>query len=172
MPFPAAQLWVPLGPAQVVIGAVTIEKSNNVRIRDAVMKEPILFDEDGAAPADEANVGNDCMVEIDIARDAWEDIATLLPTIYSVGTAPNELIERRSNVGELDSQIVQLMRVRMYQSGIPDATGYRTFTFPSVAVTQVWDLVFAARGQRFARIQCRAYRDAVTNRFWYLGTAV
>jgi hypothetical protein len=164
-------VWIPLGPARTIIGAVTIEKSNNVRIRDAVVKEPILFDEDGASPADEANVGNDVMVEVDIARDSWEDIATLIPTLYSVGTAPNELIERRTNVGELDSQILQVLKIQLYSGGAPDATGYRTFTFPSVAVTQVWDLVFAARGQRFARIQCRAYKD-VNNRYWYKGTPV
>jgi hypothetical protein len=176
MAFPATEKLIPLGPCQVAITidgptpqTIVIDRMNNVRVRDAVLKEPILYDEDGAAAADEMNVGDDIAFEGAIARETWENIAAILSEIESSGTAPNELIARVSKVGELDSEVLTMVELRQYVSGQPDATGYKTITFPAMKLTINADMAFGARGQRFLQLQGRAYKDA-SGRFWYLGT--
>lgn len=176
MPFPATQGLIPLGPVQVAVtipGAtpqtVVIDRMNNVRVRDAVLKEPIAYDEDGAAPADEMNVGDEVTFEGAIARETWENIAALLSEVESSGTPPNEIIARVSKVGELDSEVLTAVELRQYTSGQPDSTGYRTITFPAMKLTIAADMAFGPRGQRFLQLQGRAYKD-VNGRFWFLGT--
>jgi hypothetical protein len=169
MPFPATERWIPLGPCQVQIGTVTIDRVNNVRFRDTSLTEDILYDEEGAAAADRMDVGADVMVEFDIARETWENLATILDELRSVGSAPNELIERISQVGSLDSASAQVMKIKQYVNGQPDSTGYKTLTLRSVKLRLAMDAGFAARGQRFVHVTGRGYMDQ-NGVFWHLGT--
>lgn len=166
MPF---KTTIPVGPCQVVAGTVTIDRANNVLVRDQVLMEEIVYDEDGAAPADRMNVGDLVQVEMDIARDDWEDFATLLPTLDPLGAGPTT-IERKTRIGELDSSITILLTLKPYVNGVPSSDNKDHFIFPKAAVKQVFEFSHAARGQRAWHIMFDCYRDTVNNRFYYKGS--